>query len=131
MSLKKTRELLMYAYDDKMISDEEFLLLFDANKSANLDLPYETYEPFNLDDMEEDECYAEFRVRKRDLPLLSHALRIPDAFKCDQRSVVDGMEGLCMLLKRLTYPCWYSDMMHRFGGRPVPVLCMATNRVLD
>ncbi|XP_062312501.1 uncharacterized protein LOC134017158 [Osmerus eperlanus] len=42
-----------------------------------------------------------------------------------------GTEALCMLLKRLTYPCRYSDMMQRFGQRPVPVLCMATNCVLD
>ena len=131
MSLKKARELLLHAYDDKMISDDEFVLLYDANKSTNLDLPYETYEEFELEDMEDDECFAEFRVRKRDLPLLSDALRIPNAFKCEQRSVVDGMEGLCMLLKRLAYPCRYSDMMQRFGGRPVPVLCMATNCVLD
>lgn len=36
-----------------------------------------------------------------------------------------------MLLKRLAYPCRYSDMMQRFGHRQVPVLCMATNSVLD
>ena len=61
MSLKKTRELLLHAYDDKIITDDEFALLFDANKSTNLDLPYETYKKFNLEDMEDDECFAEFR----------------------------------------------------------------------
>ena len=35
-----------------------------------------------------------------------------------------------MLLKRLAYPCRYSDMVHRFA-RPVPVLSMITNTVLD
>ena len=35
-----------------------------------------------------------------------------------------------MLLKRLTYPCRYGDMLPRFG-RPVSVLCLATNCVLD
>ena len=35
-----------------------------------------------------------------------------------------------MLLKRLAYPCRYSDMIARFG-RPVPELCMITNRVMD
>lgn len=35
-----------------------------------------------------------------------------------------------MLLKRLAYPCRYSDMLPRFG-LPVPVLCMATNYVQD
>ena len=32
----------MHAYDDKIISDDEFALLYDANKSTNLDFPYET-----------------------------------------------------------------------------------------
>ena len=35
-----------------------------------------------------------------------------------------------MLLKRFAYPCRYSDMVPRFA-RPVPVLSMVTNRVLD
>ena len=76
--------------------------LYEANKSTNLGLPYETYKQFHLDDMEDDECVAEFRVQKCVLSLLYDALRIPDAFRCEQRSAVDGMEGLCMLLKRLT-----------------------------
>jgi len=50
--------------------------------------------------------------------------------KCNQRSVFTGMEGLCMLLKRLAYPCIYSDLIHRFG-RPVPVLGMISNEVID
>ena len=35
-----------------------------------------------------------------------------------------------MLQKRLAYRCRYSDLIYRFG-RPVPVLCMITNKVLD
>ena len=131
MSFKKTRDLLLIAYDDKLISDEEFLLLYQANKSTNLDLPYEEYLRFDLENMEDDECFAEFRVRKQDLPILAGVLGIPDEFTLEQRSVVGGMEAMCMLLKRLAYPCRYSDMMKRFGQRQVPVLCMATNCALD
>lgn len=80
---------------------------------------------------EEDECLNEFCVRKCDLPILADVLGIPNEIICDQRSVVGGVEALCMLLKRLTYPCWYSDMIQRFGQRQVPVLCMATNSLLD
>ena len=35
-----------------------------------------------------------------------------------------------MLLKRLSYPCRYADMVPRFG-RPILVLSMVTNQVLD
>ena len=130
MSLKRTREELLLAFDDGAVTGEEFLLLYDLNTSKNLDLPTD-YPPFCLDDMEDDQCLSEFRVKKADLPLLAQALQIPGQFTCPQRSVVPGMEGLCMLLKRLAYPCRYSDMMPRFGGRQVPVLSMAVNTVLD
>ena len=125
MSLKTAREQLLLAFDDDDISDEELLLLYDVNRSSNLDLPYDNYPPFDLEDMEDDECLAEFRVRKNDLPRLAEALQIPNEFTCEQRSVIPGIEGLCMLLKRLAYPCRYVDMLPRFG-RPLSVLCLAT-----
>ena len=92
-------------------------------------MPYDEF-TFDLDEMENSECVAEFRVNKHDLPALAEALQIPDVFKCRQRSISDGMEGLCMLLRRLAYPCRYSDMIARFG-RPTPVLSMITNEVID
>ena len=80
--------------------------------------------------MDPVECKAEFRLEKNDLPSLAEALQIPDTFFCQQRSVCDGMEGLCMAQKRFSYPCRYSDMIPRFA-KPVPVLSMITNRVVD
>ncbi|CAH3136008.1 unnamed protein product [Porites lobata] len=94
MSLKKAREHLLYALDERLITEEEFLLLFSLRA-----VPL-----FDLDDMQNDECLAEFRVHKHDLPILAEVLGIPDQFVLEQRSVVGGMEALCMLLKRLTYP---------------------------
>ena len=35
-----------------------------------------------------------------------------------------------MLLKRFAYPCRFADMVARFR-RPVPQLCMITNRMMD
>ena len=77
-----------------------------------------------------DECKTEFRFEKTHLPLLADVLQIPLMFKCSQGSVADGLEALCMLLKRLSYPCRYADMVPRLG-RPIPVLGMVTNQVLD
>ena len=93
-----------------MIS-EECVLLYDYKKSLNLDLPYDQYSRFKLDDMENDECLAEFRARKRDIHLLEGAVQIPEEFTLKQRSVLGGTEGLCTLLKGLTCPCRYSDML--------------------
>lgn len=85
---------------------------------------------FDLDSMLNDECKNEFRFEKNHLPLLADVPQIPPVFKCPRASVADGMEGLCMLLKRLSYSCRYADMVRRFG-RPIPVLSMVTNQVLD
>ena len=74
--------------------------------------------------------FAKLCFEKRHILRLEEVLQIPPLMKCNQRSVFTGTEGLCMLLKRLAYPCRYSDLIHRFG-RPVPVLGMITNKVID
>ena len=80
--------------------------------------------------MNEDECLAEFRVRKHDLNVLREVLQIPNEVKCPQRTPCPGLEALCILLNRLAYPCRYFDMIQRFG-RPVPELCMISNQIID
>lgn len=40
-TLRKARELLIASFDDGDISEDEFLLLYDANISKNLDYPYQ------------------------------------------------------------------------------------------
>ena len=76
------------------------MLLYDTNQSKNLDFPFENYERFNFDDMDSAECLAEFRVEKQDISRLADALGIPLVLNCQQRSICDGVEGLCMLLRR-------------------------------
>ena len=56
------------------------------------------------------------------------ALELPEPFVCHQRTKADKIEGLCIVIKRLAYPCRYSDLIHRFG-RAVPELYMITNAV--
>ena len=80
--------------------------------------------------MNSAECRAEFRVEKQDLPRLVAALQLPPVLRCEQRSICEDIEGLCMLLKRVAYPCRLSDMIPRFG-RPVSVISLITNDVID
>ena len=129
-SFRKAREFLTVAYTENLISDEEFLLLYDLNKSKNLELPYDEYDNFDLEYLCADECKAEFRFEKQDITRLAEVPQLPPVFKCPQGSVCDDIEGLCMLLRRLAYPVRYSDMVSRFA-RPVPVISMITNCVLD
>lgn len=101
------------------------MILYEEHTSKNPTFGYEDHEKFDLDSMDRALCKADFRVEKNDLNMLKEALDIPDKIICHQRSICDGMEGLCMVLKRLAYPCRYSDMIPLFA-RPVPVLSMIT-----
>ena len=114
-SFKDIRDFLFAGYAHDMFDDEEFCLLHDFYRWKKPDFPYSSYASFDLEEMD---------------PAESRNGTSPCWQICPQRSVCDGIEGLCMLLKRLAYPCRYSDMVHRFT-RPVPVLSMITNTVLE
>ena len=115
MSYKDLGEALLLSNEENIISDEEFLLLYDEYSLKNLEFQYSDYERFDLDKLGDAECKANFRVEKRDLPALAEAFQIPGVFKTNQRSIAGGMERLCMLLKRFAYPCRYGDMIPLFG----------------
>ena len=66
-----------------MIDDEEFILLYDLNRSHNPDLPYWNYENFDLDNLLDEECKAEFRFFKNDIYKKSPMkLNIPEVIVC-------------------------------------------------
>ena len=96
-TFQEVQDLAVACFED-IIDEEEFLLLWDLHASRNLAFPNEDYGQFDLVEMDDSECLAEFRVKKCDLMDLAAALQIPNQFVCHQRSVAIGMEGLCMLL---------------------------------
>ena len=105
--------------------------MFDINTSKNRNFEYWIYNAFNLEEISDDDCLAEFRFQKNDIPRLVTALQLPDEIQCgmyhDLR--VSSVEALCVTLKRLAFPFWYSDMMHGFA-RPVPQLSMICNETI-
>ena len=129
-SFREIREALFLSHASGFIDDIEFLLLHEEYTSDNLDFPYGDHPKFHLPDKNEAECKANFRVEKHHIPRLVDALDIPAVFTCEQGTVCEGTEGLCILLKRFAYPCRYSDLVPIFG-RPVPELCMINNTVMD
>ena len=128
--LRYVRNSLIIGHEQGLLSDEELLLLLEENSSKNPEFSYEKYARFSIERIEEPECMSEFRVEKKDLPQLADALRLPDTFHCNQRTTADKLEGLCILLRRMSFPCRYSDMLARFG-RPVPELSMISNTVMN
>ena len=71
-----TREALLFAYSEDWLDDVEFLVLNELNTSTNVDFPYDFYDQFDLDDIDEAECIAEFRFEKRHILLLEEVLQI-------------------------------------------------------
>lgn len=107
MSFKKVRDSLVYCLADDILDEEDFILLYDAYSSVNPSYPYWEYDDFCVNYFDSSECLTEFRVNKEDIPLLAEVLRVPQHFRCPQGTVYSGLEGLCILLKRLAYPCRY------------------------
>ena len=67
---------------------------------------------------------------KTSIPVLANVLQLPMNIRCPQKTICDRIEGFCLLLRRFSYPCRYSDTISRFG-RPVPELCMIANEVMN
>ena len=81
----------------------------------NQDFPYDCYGAFDLNEFDDSECLAEFRFYRNELPLLLEALQLPQSFNCHHGTICDGVEALCIRLRRFAYPCRYSDLIPRFG----------------
>ena len=122
-------EFLILVHDDGEIDDEEFFILYEANRHRDLHggLPYYKHERFKLEELCDDECEVGFRFRKQDIYRLAVALNLPDIFRYPNGVLVEPMEAC---LKRYTYLCRYVDFVPRFGT-PVPQLCMITNLIID
>ena len=87
--LRDVKNSLLIAHDQGLVSDEELLLLLKANLSKTQSFRTKKYARFSIESIEEPECLSEFRVEKKDRPLLADALRLPDTFHCNQRTTVE------------------------------------------
>ena len=72
--------MTLISHSQGLITGEELLLLLEENTSRNPDFTYDAYDRFDLENIEDAECKSEFRVEKRDIPLLAEALGLPDTF---------------------------------------------------
>ena len=105
LSLVRDALVTTTVYD--VIDDDEFVLLI-----------------FSL---REDECHTKLWFFKQDLDKLLECQGIPEKISCEQRTVCSGLDGI--LLKQLSYPCRYADMVPRFGRNPKE-LCLTFNAIV-
>ena len=134
--LQAFRDKLTLAYLNDLAEMDDFVYLYDTNQSKSLSL-YWKFDEFNLENLDDVECCTEFRFRKTDISILLNILNIPERIVCCQRTIVccqrttcSGLECLCILLKRLAYPCRYTDMVSMFGLNPTEI-CLIFNTVLN
>ena len=79
----------LIAYDSKIISDEEFLDLWESHQSKNPEFPYSSHARFDLPNVDEAECLAEFRVQRQGIPVLANVLQLPVNIHRPQRAICD------------------------------------------
>ena len=86
--------------------------------------PYWKFDEFNLASWSDEECRTELRFAKSDLELLLNYLQIPEKIVCVQGSICNGMESLCIPLKRLAYPCTVGTLMWPLALKIIQVHCV-------
>ena len=130
MALKRIQECILLSYTQDLLDDNEFCLLYDANYANYPVFDHGQYTRFTLDAVSEEECLSSFRFRQLDIPYLAQVLRLPEKFICPNRTAALTEEALCILFRRIAYPCRYVDMMPQFGRSPQE-LSLIANKVMD
>ena len=74
---------------------------------------------FNLKDFSAKRCLEQFRFTTDKIYLLCNLLRIPDPILCETCIHVSASFGLCLVWKRLEYPCRFCDLTLLFGQSPL------------
>ena len=103
-NFKENKMALLFAHQQKLINNEEFLLLYDVNTFTSPTYPYWAYPNFELDALSDDECKSEFRFFCNDIYLLMDIMRIPQEIICYNGLHVDGSpehtaEKVCLPLQ--------------------------------
>ena len=97
--LRDVKAALIASWNDGDLSDDEFIMLYDVNKSRN-NYPYWRYGRFELDSLDDDEACVQFRFFRNDIYRLKEVLHIPDIVRTYNRMIVDGV-SLVYFLKEI------------------------------
>ena len=100
MSFKEFRELLILLCADNIVSNEEFLSLYNTFSSKNPDFPHGNDERFHLDSMNSAECKAELLRSKTFLALLQHS----NYHRC-----LNASRGVFVMTKK-AYVCFSNEL---------------------
>ena len=128
-NLRAVREQILFTYAENIIDADEFLLSYDANQSKPID-PYWKYNTFDVRMIDDEQSFIDFRFGKNDLYTLLDVFNIPNRIIASQGTAWSDIEALCILRKRLAFPCRYSDMTPMVG-RNMTDMCLIYNNGLS
>ena len=129
-------ELWMALLDSDDDSDvEDLILLPELEKrsrecAARAERRARHGKRMDFESLTPEQCKSWFRFEKVYIPGLVTALGLPEELVASNRTRCTGLEGLCILLRRLAYPNRLEDLEGIFG-RGVSELSVITNLVLD
>lgn len=112
--------------EEQVDSDEELVLLLGAannlfQHAAQFLLRRSNRNPpvpfliFNLDQYDDITSERLFRFQVDEIYDIVDALRMPDILPLDNGSKFRSTEGVCLLLRRLAFPCRLIELMPMFG----------------
>ena len=104
----------MLGYFENIIDGYEFVVLYELNCSKEV-YPLCKFDRFQLENMDEAQCRRDFRFSRQHVYELKDASNIPDKVVTSQMTMTTGIDGLFILVKRLTFPCRYTDSVPLFG----------------
>ena len=87
-------------------NDDDLLLLSFSRKEESAI----SYQKLDIEKLTNDQCRTMFRFDRDDIKILCHALQI-----CENRTTATNIEGLCIVLLRIAYPCRLDDLEPVFG----------------
>ena len=121
--LKWSRNSLLLSCVENIINEDEFALLYELNNSKEI-YPFWKYDKFDFENMDKAQCKREFLFLRSHTYDLKKKKNIPEKIVTCQRTVSSRVDALCILLKWLAFPCWYTNMVPTFGekwNRIVPI----------
>ena len=118
---------VLFAHEEGILNSEECVYFYRILKKQEGLL---CRRKIQLESMPDYHARKNYRFTKYQIFNLNAALNLPETFVADNRSRIDGIDGLCLLLRRLVYPQRLHDLEQIFG-REQSVLSRLFNVVLN
>ena len=77
---------------------------------------------FDLSSFDESTCINRFRFSPSEIELLVDMLGVPATVYSKQRVPVSATEAMCVMLRRLSFPCRLSDLAYELTRRSLVVV---------